>query len=258
MKESDHHPCHLRKYGYNAKLQFSTEPTQKRQHKRNVIWSNPPYSMNVKTNIGKAFIRLVDQHFPPHHRMRKLFNKHTVKISYCSMENMTHIIQRHNATVLNSDNREITRPCNCRSKQACPLDGKCLTSSVIYKATVESENLTKHYYGLSEGEFKNRFNNHTKSFRNDVYANETALSTYVWNLKTTEKPYVIKWSIAAHASPYRCGTRRCSLCITEKYFIAMADPITLINKHTELLSKCRHNNKFVMKNFPTWCEKQFS
>ena len=207
--------------------------------------------MNVKTNVGKTFLNLLNLHFPPHHRMRKLFNKNTVKVSYCSMGNMTNVIQRHNATILNSGNKKATQPCNCRNKQACPLDGKCRSESIIYKATVESGNTYKHYYGLAEGEFKYRYNNHTKSFKNAQYANETVLFTHIWNLKASEKPYVIKWSIAAHASPYKCGTRRCNLCITEKYIIATADPATLLNKRTELLSKCRHSNKFIMQNFPT-------
>ena len=28
--------------------------------------------------------------------------------------------------------------------------------------------------------------------------------------------FYLKWSIAAYASPYKCGTRRCDLCLTEK------------------------------------------
>ena len=241
----------LKKSGYNTKLQYSKETAPRRQRKRNVVWFNPPYSMNVKTNVGKVFFNLLNLHFPPHHRMRKLFNKNTVKVSYCSMENMMNIVQRHNATILNSSNKKESQPCNCRDKLACPLDGKCRSESIVYKATVESGNTTKHYYGLAEGEFKYRYNNHTKSFRNAQYSNETVLSTHIWSLKTSEKPYVIKWAIAARASPYKCGTRRCNLCITEKYIIATADPATLLNKRTELLSKCRHNNKFIMRNFPT-------
>ena len=88
--------------------------------------------MNVKTNVGKTFLNLLNLHFPPHHRMRKLFNKNTVKVSYCSMGNMTNVIQRHNATILNSGNKKATQPCNCRNKKACPLDGKCRSESIRY------------------------------------------------------------------------------------------------------------------------------
>ena len=55
-------------------------------------------------------------------------------------------------------------------------------------------------------------------------------------------------NIAACASPYRCGKRKCDLCLTEKYIIARADQKYLLNKRTEIISKCRHRNKYVLKN----------
>ena len=37
----------------------NAESNQTRKRKRNIIWCNPPYSMNVKTNIGKIFFKLL-------------------------------------------------------------------------------------------------------------------------------------------------------------------------------------------------------
>ena len=34
----------------------------------------------------------------------------------------------------------------------------------------------------------------------------------------------------------------------QKMVIALADPNALFNKRTELISKCCHRNKFIMKN----------
>ena len=56
----------------------------------------------------------------------------------------------------------------------------------------------------------------------------------------------LKWEIAAFTSPYKCGTRRCDLFLTEKLFIVRADPLILLNKRTELISKCRHKTKFTL------------
>ena len=39
------------------------------------------------------------------------------------------------------------------------------------------------YYGTSEGEFKSRYKNYTKSFRHRESMNETELSKHVWKLK---------------------------------------------------------------------------
>ena len=38
--------------------------------------------MNVKTNVGKLFMRLIDKHFPRHHKLHKPFNHNNVKLSH--------------------------------------------------------------------------------------------------------------------------------------------------------------------------------
>ena len=103
-------------------------------------------------------------------------------------------------------------------------------------------------YGAVEGEFKFQYDNHTKCFRNRYYEHDIELSKYIWKLKDIGKTFTLKWNIAAYTSPYRCGTRRCDLCITEKYIIARADQEHLLNKHTQFISKCCHRNKFLLKN----------
>ena len=109
--------------------------------------------------------------------------------------------------------------------------------------------MIKYYLGTSEGEFKERYKNHTKLFRNKGYKTKTELSKYLWNLKDKNQEYELTWCIAAKASPYMCDTRRCDLCLTEKLLILQADPSSLLNKRSELMSKCRHKNKFLLKNF---------
>ena len=241
----------LEKSGHPPEMKYKPPEKSKRTRKRNIIWFNPPFSQHVKTNIGKVFLKLLDKNFPKHHKFHKLFNRNTVKLSYSCMENMGTIIKRHNSRILKPLSDTTTKGCNCRNKDSCPLNGDCQKENIIYKATVTSEQITKYYYGLSEPPFKFRYNNHTASFRNKPKDKGTVLSKYIWQLKEGEKPYDITWSIAATAAPYRCGTRHCDLCITEKLVIAQADPATLLNKRTELVSKCRHMNKFKLKSLKT-------
>ena len=111
------------------------------------------------------------------------------------------------------------------------------------------ETVPVHWAASSEDEFKTRYNNHTISFRNIGYEKKTELSKYVWNLKDKSEDFTIKWSVAAKASPYTCGSKRCDLCLTEKLFIAKADPRTLLSKRSEIVPKCRHRNKFTLKRF---------
>ena len=236
----------LRKSGLQSDMKY-TEPQrkQKRQRKRNVIWFNPPYNQNVTTNVARNFLALVDKHFPRHHRYHKLFNRNNVKTSYSCMNNMAAIISSHNAKILAPAPEQAPRTCNCRQPDNCPLNGHCLTECIVYKATVSvPQKPARHYYGLTEGPFKTRFNGHTHSFRAENCRRETELSKYIWELKDHNQPYKITWDIAHRAAPYKCGTRRCDVCLTEKMVIATADPTKTLNKRAEIVSTCRHRAKF--------------
>ena len=52
---------------------------EKKKRKRKIIWYNPPFSLNVKTNVGKVFFKILRKNFPKTNPMSKVFNKNTVK-----------------------------------------------------------------------------------------------------------------------------------------------------------------------------------
>ena len=200
--------------------------------------------------LRKIFLGLIKKHFPKDHRYHKIFNKNTVKVSYSCMDNMERIIKQHNNKVLSTPAARPKSGCNCRKKDQCPLSNNCLTPSLIYRAHVktDTDSTGKSYIGLTEGPFKQRYNNHTLSFRDRKRENSTELSKYVWKLKDEHTSYKIHWSILAKAAAYNNKTKRCNLCLTEKLHIIRADTSTLLNKRSELISKCRHENKFLLKN----------
>ena len=143
----------LDKSRYKHKLKYKANidtASNKKQRKRNIIWFNLPDSKNVKTNIGKIFLNLIKKHFPPHHKSHKLFNKNTVKISYSCTRNIKTIINSHNAKVLFRKKSTEQRTYNCLNKVNCPLEQKCLTANIVYKAKVTSSNQNyqeKVYFG---------------------------------------------------------------------------------------------------------------
>ena len=97
------------------------EKQNNEKRKRKIIWFNPPFSLGVKTNIGKKFLALVDKHFPKKHPLRGICNRNTMKISYSCSKNLKAIIQAHNQKIL-SDNKPTTeekeeKTCNCQKKQ---------------------------------------------------------------------------------------------------------------------------------------------
>ena len=89
------------------------------------------------------------------------------------MENMSSIIKQHNVKILPAESNE-KRSCNCRNKECGSLGWYCLRECMVYKVKVSRENNFKLYHGTCEGEFKSRFHNHTKLFRDR--GNQTDLS----------------------------------------------------------------------------------
>ena len=118
----------LTRSNFNTQLKYEQPDLNARtQHKRqrNVMWYNPPYSKNVKTSIAREFLQLIDKHFPPNNKLHKLFNRHTIRVSYSCSENMKSFINRHNKTILEKHNQQTTptntndsRLCNCRNQSS--------------------------------------------------------------------------------------------------------------------------------------------
>ena len=157
------------------------------------------------------------------------------------MKNMRSIIKSHNAKIIKSSTRtETAKKCNCREKANCPLRGECLTEAIVYKATIVCSNETKVYIGLSGGPFKDRFRNHTKSFKHERYEKDTELSKYIWNLKRKQCDFNIRWEILKKSNTHQRESGQCNLCVEEKFAILHMKEDNLINKKTELISKCRH------------------
>ena len=116
--------CHpyqeaLRKSGYNYQLNFNPpNPNQKKpaNRKRKIVWFNPPYSQNVKDNIGQKFLKLIDEHFPKGHPLATIVNRNCVKISYRCMPNMKSVITRHNCQVKREESEPTPPGCNCSGR----------------------------------------------------------------------------------------------------------------------------------------------
>ena len=217
----------------------------KRNRKRKIIWFNSPFFKSVKTNIGKIFLQLLSKHFPKNHKMHKIFNRNTVKISYSCMKNIDSIISAHNRNILNSIVQ--SSGCNCRVKSSYPLNGECLTPKIINRANVSNDENSKRkcYFGLADKPFKERYRNHTRDFKHEKYENCTEFAKYIWQLKRSNIDFSIEHSIASKVSGNPSSVI-CPLCITEKLWIIKFLNKDLLNKKSELTNKCRHLNKFLL------------
>ena len=126
----------LKKSGYNVDLKYTDSKSEKpKTRKRNIIWFSPPFSKSVSTNVAKTFLQLVTKHFPRSHKLHKIFNRNTVKVSYNCMNNMSNVIKGHNKK---SSRNHMTKDQNAISekKAECPMEGNCQFNNVIYKCDV--------------------------------------------------------------------------------------------------------------------------
>ena len=172
----------LKSSGYKEKIKYTpiSDPEQKRRiRKRKILWVNPPYSMNVKTNIVRNFLQLLDKHFPPGHKLHKIFNRNNVKVSYEYTPRAASIIKNHNKKILENQPSNTTAECNCRV-DFCPLQGKCQTENVVYLAQVTNRKNSerKCYIGLTERTLKDRLYKHRNSLRHRSKAYSTVLSRF--------------------------------------------------------------------------------
>ena len=139
--------------------------------------------------------------------------------------------------------------CSCKANgETCPLGGQCLTDKLVYRAKVEDQNgNTEFYTGLTANSFKKRLYGHNSDFRNRE--NDcTTLSTHVWSLKDSNLNFYINWEIAATAEPFNPATKKCQLCLTEKYLIMFKPEGATLNSRSEMFATCRHRTKLLLQN----------
>ena len=89
--------------------------------------------------------------------------------------------------------------------------GACLTKSIVYMAEVTTQiREQKQYIGMTENDFKGRYNMHKQPFNKPKHENSTSPSKYIWELKRADINYDIKWSILKRAKAYVAGSRSCN------------------------------------------------
>ena len=62
------------------------------------------------------------------------------------------------------------------------------------------------------------------------------------------KEHNIEWAIITSVPTYNNIKKRCNLCLEEKLHILRTKDMTLQNKKSDIVSKCRHENKYYLMN----------
>jgi len=200
--------------------------------------------------VGELFLKLLKTHFPKNSPLNKVVNPNTVKISYRCMGNFKQNISSHNIKVRRQSQPEVPPGCICTGQMGpCPLDGHCLVQSVVYGAEVIDSDLNSETYtGLTSNTFKKRFYKHRSSFQHEEQEHETTLSAHIWDLKRRSKHFEIEWSIKDRAPPFDPVSKKCRLCLKEKYHIIFQPEGATLNQRFALFSTCRHRLSKLLAN----------
>ena len=195
-------------------------------------------------------LKLIDTCIPPVHPLSKIINRNTIKVSYRCMPNMGQVIAKHNSKVAKADQVQTPPGCNCRGGPTkCPVNGSCLTEGVIYEATVtRGDNGKKETYtGLTARSFKTRLYEHRQDF-NHQKREGTTLSKFIWKLKQQSVPYKVDWRILMRSQSFNPSTKKCNLCLREKFCIIFRPEGATLNSRSEIFSTCRHRLKPLLAN----------
>ena len=67
------------------------------------------------------------------------------------------------------------------------------------------------------------------SFKKERYKHATELSKYIWSLKEKNVKYIIKWRKKKQAKSDTNVTKKCNLCLWEKYFVICKPEMSTLN-----------------------------
>ena len=104
----------LRNSGFNEEIKFSKRDNNRKGNRsRRIIFFHPPWSDQIKSNVGKCFLQLLDKHFPRGSELFHYFSRQKVKVSYSILPNVATILKSHNRKVLNPEQKLQLKGCDC-------------------------------------------------------------------------------------------------------------------------------------------------
>ena len=86
-----------------------------------------------------------------------------------------------------------------------------------------------------------RYHNEEKVCAKELFKHYGNASKTIWTSQLTG-------TSSRESNPLCGGDRNCNLCMSEKLTIIQSEPKYTLNKRSEILGKCRHRNKFILKH----------
>ena len=79
----------------------------------------------------------------------------------------------------------------------------------------------------------------------------TSLSTHILELKDKGTDYDVEWDFIDRAPSFNPITRKCRLCLKEKFHIMYSKEGSTLNKRQEIFNTCRHRKQKLLQYVKT-------
>ena len=115
----------------------------------------------------------------------------------------------------------------------------------------------KQYVGLTDREFKERYNSHLNNSKSYSKCKRSELSKHLYELNQNNQEYKIHWRKVRNADAYSRESGKCKLCLGEKVEISNLNFRRALNKRTEIFRACPHKRRHYLQAFdPNFPEEQ--
>ena len=103
------------------------------------------------------------------------------------------------------------------------------------------------YTGLTGRAFKDRWKEHQNDFEKPKNRTQTMLSSHIWDLKDKGVDFTISWKILDRGPTFNPVSKKCILCLKEKYFIMYHAENSTLNKRNEVFNTFRHRRQSLLE-----------
>ena len=154
------------------------------------------------------------------------------------------LIKHHHLKILSKEQDKIQRPCNCKINKSCPFNGKCPHQCMVYKAKLLTNTIMKNTME-SQRQSLNLNTIITCNLSDTIsYINVLVLLDVKskWDWLPSKMEHKIVWISKQmwHKKMWSVSDQKNGYCSRR--------PKILLNKRTEMISKCRHKNKFILNS----------
>ena len=94
--------------------------------------------------------------------------------------------------------------------------------------------------------------NMSSSFYTLVRYKSYTIVSIIRELKDKNLNYSLKWDFIETAETFNPITKKCRLCLKEKFHIMYNRPSSSLNKRQEIFNTCRHRKQRLLENFKPW------